>query len=190
MKRAPLWKVSIRTTPAAEDPVTELLALVLREPTFSYTSLRTGATTVAAYVLRKPDDFPLRLEALRAGLRELKASGVDIASGRISTARVQPQNWAEVWKRHFKPIAIGRALLIRPSWIRRRLRPGQKLIGTGPGAQLWHRPAPDDSVLSAAVGRLSRPGTASIVSGFRDRLRNPGAQRRPARLPAGRGPRP
>jgi ribosomal protein L11 methyltransferase len=43
------------------------------------------------------------------------------------------EDWAESWKRHFKPLAIGDVLLIKPSWSRRRPRPGQAVVVLDPG---------------------------------------------------------
>jgi ribosomal protein L11 methyltransferase len=43
------------------------------------------------------------------------------------------RNWKESWKRHFKPLEIGRHLLLRPSWSRRRAKPGQSVVVLDPG---------------------------------------------------------
>jgi ribosomal protein L11 methyltransferase len=58
---------------------------------------------------------------------------LDIGSGRIAVKRLPRENWAESWKRHFKPIEIGKVLLIKPGWSRRRARPGQKVVILDPG---------------------------------------------------------
>jgi ribosomal protein L11 methyltransferase len=47
--------------------------------------------------------------------------------------RVKDENWAESWKRHFKPIAVGRLLLIKPSWSKCRARHGQAVVVLDPG---------------------------------------------------------
>jgi ribosomal protein L11 methyltransferase len=53
--------------------------------------------------------------------------------GRIRVRRVRHENWAESWKRHFKPLLIGRRLLLKPSWCRRRARAGQRVVILDPG---------------------------------------------------------
>ena len=47
--------------------------------------------------------------------------------------KLRRENWAESWKRHFKPMEIGGALLIKPGWSRRRARPGQRVVVLDPG---------------------------------------------------------
>ena len=43
------------------------------------------------------------------------------------------EDWAESWKRHFKPLEIGDALLLKPSWEKRQPRKGQAVIILDPG---------------------------------------------------------
>jgi ribosomal protein L11 methyltransferase len=71
--------------------------------------------------------------ALRDGLKRISACGLNIGSGKISYQKVRREDWAESWKRHFKPIEIGSALLIKPSWIKRQPRKGQAVIVLDPG---------------------------------------------------------
>jgi ribosomal protein L11 methyltransferase len=70
---------------------------------------------------------------LRAGLRNLKAFGVNVGSARINIVKLPKENWASSWKKHFPPLEVGTALLVKPSWIKRKLRPGQKLVVLDPG---------------------------------------------------------
>jgi ribosomal protein L11 methyltransferase len=48
-------------------------------------------------------------------------------------SKLKSQDWAESWKRHFKPLEIGSALLIKPSWNHRIPRKGQALVVLDPG---------------------------------------------------------
>src|SRR5439155_13247651 len=56
-----------------------------------------------------------------------------IGGYKISLARIASEQWANSWKRHFKPIEIGSALLIRPSWSRRAARKGAAVVQIDPG---------------------------------------------------------
>ncbi len=48
-----LWRVSVITTPEAEDAVSELLGAVFGQPVSSYFNLETGVTTVMVYLQQK-----------------------------------------------------------------------------------------------------------------------------------------
>ena len=54
MKRKPLWRVSVATTPEAEDAVAEMLGAVLNRAAASYLNAETGMSTVTVYCEARP----------------------------------------------------------------------------------------------------------------------------------------
>ncbi len=133
MKRKPLWKISVTTTPEAEDAVAELLSAILNLPASAYFDIETGVCTVTVYLQRK-SRLPRKIRTeISAGLRRIKSCGLKIGPGKIVMAKVRRENWAESWKRHFKPMEIGDDLLIKPSWSKRKARKGQVVIVLDPG---------------------------------------------------------
>jgi ribosomal protein L11 methyltransferase len=130
MKNRPLWKISVVTTAEAEEAVLELLASLFSQPASSYTDVESGGLTVSVYLARRPLRFRT---ALRQGLARVKRCGLKVGAGTISIRRLARQDWAESWKRHFRPIQIGGALRIRPGWSRRRPRRGQAEVVLDPG---------------------------------------------------------
>ena len=151
--RGPIWKVSIRTTSEAEDAVTELLQEVFNQPASSYTDVETGDVTVAVYLAQRSRlnrsaavlkasrsnvNSPAGISSsyfptLKKSLQHIKNCGLNIGPVKISVQRVRREDWAESWKRHFKPIEIGSALLIKPSWSKRRAKKGQAVVVLDPG---------------------------------------------------------
>jgi len=130
----PIWKVSISTSTEAEEAVTELLYGVFEVPVSSYTDVETGEVTVATYLAGGTPALPGKdTDALKIGLKQIQGFGLNIGSGKISFQKVRREDWAESWKRHFKPIEIGAALLIKPSWVKRRPKKGQAVIVLDPG---------------------------------------------------------
>ena len=131
--REAVWKVSVRTTAEAEEAVTELLRQTFQEPVTSYTDVETRQTTVSVYLNHKPAWASRDRERLAAGLRRIRNCGLSVGPAKIRLDRVRQQDWAESWKRHFKPFAIGSALLVRPEWSRRRPRTRQQVVQINPG---------------------------------------------------------
>ena len=131
MKTKSLWKISAVTTPEAEDAVAEMLGSVLEHPATSFLNVKTGVSTVSVICERKPE-HGVRKE-IAAGLARIQGCGLATGPGIITVARIRREDWAESWKRHFKPIEIGRALLIKPSWNKKRPRKNQALIILDPG---------------------------------------------------------
>ena len=128
-----MWKFSITTTLDAEDAVAELLGNVFAQPAATYADFATDRTTVAVYCDSQPDELPAKRAALSQGLNRIKRCGLDLGRVRIGVQKLRRENWAESWKRHFKPIEVRDALLVKPSWSKRRPRMGQAVVVLDPG---------------------------------------------------------
>src|SRR5438876_10880554 len=126
-------KVSVHTSTEAEEAVAELFGEILGQPVSVYVDAQNQATTVSVYLPRASDFSSTKAEALRVGLQKIKAAGLRIGSGRIEVRSIQRQDWAESWKRHFKPIEIGKSLLLKPSWSKQRAKKQQAVVVLDPG---------------------------------------------------------
>lgn len=133
MNRRALWKISIGTTPDAEDAVSQLLENIFGQPASSYTHFETGATSVTVHLTEKPLLDRGKRAEIAAHFRTIETAGLDIGAGKVTLAKVRPENWAESWKRHFKPLRISSGLLIRPSWSKNPRRAGQIEVVLDPG---------------------------------------------------------
>jgi ribosomal protein L11 methyltransferase len=136
MKRNCLWKISVITSPEAEEAVQECLESLLKKPAAIYTDARTARTTVSVYLAKRSEFLRFSLEQrgeLLKQLGQMAALGLRVRRPGIRVQVIKPENWAESWKRHFKPFEIGSRLLIKPGWSKRRPRPGQAVVVLDPG---------------------------------------------------------
>ncbi len=133
MKRETIWKTSITTTLEAEDAVAELITELVAPHPSAYTDAESGVTIVSAFTTTPPKNTAATRRALRAGLLAITRCGLNIGVGKITIQKLPRKNWAESWKRHFRPITIGARLLVKPSWIRRQPKRGQAVIVLDPG---------------------------------------------------------
>ncbi|HUB88037.1 MAG TPA: 50S ribosomal protein L11 methyltransferase [Verrucomicrobiae bacterium] len=124
----PLWKISVATTPEAEDAVAELLGTIFGTAVSAYFDVETRASTVSAYFSEKKFSSREVREEIQSGLKRIEDCGLKTGAGKISIAKIRREDWAESWKRHFHPIEIGRSLLIKPSWSKKRPRNGQAVV--------------------------------------------------------------
>jgi len=159
MKRQPLWRVSIATTPEAEDATAEMLGTVLSSAAVSYLNAETGKSMVTAYCETRPAAGARK--TIVAGLAQIKRCGLKTGPVKITIAKVRREDWAESWKRHFKPIEIGDALLVKPSWSKRRARKNQALVILDPGLSFGTGQHPTTAfclhqIVSAACDRQNR----------------------------------
>ncbi len=116
MKSKALWRVSLLILAEAESAASEVMADLLQSEPVIFFDCETRLSTLTVYL----PDPRLWTPKLRAGLRarvaELKQFGLDPGPARLRFEKVRRQDWAESWKRHFKPLRLGHHLLVRPSW--------------------------------------------------------------------------
>lgn len=152
--RKPLWRVSVTTTAEAEDAVMELLGGVFQCPASSFFDLEQKTSHVTVFI---PDKVQAKnREELRKGLERITSCGLDVGAGKISAVKIRQQDWAESWKRHFKPIEIGNALLVKPSWSRRRPRKGQAVVVLDPGLSFGTGQHPTTAYCLEAIAKHSQ----------------------------------
>jgi len=159
MSRASLWKLSVTTTREAEDCVMELLTRCFQTAASSFVSLRTGVNWVSVFLPRRPSPQSTAMREVREGLRDLRRNGVNVGSGRLSQKSLPRENWAESWKRHFPPKEIGNALLVKPSWSKRKPRRGQAEIVLDPGLSFGTGKHPTTEFCLREIVARRQPGT-------------------------------
>jgi ribosomal protein L11 methyltransferase len=130
MKPRACWRISVTVPAEAEEAVAECLAGFLGQPAVSYTALARPTTVVQVYLERKPEWHAGRRRALTAAIRSVAGVG---GRPRLSLTRLRAENWAESWKRHFRPLEIRGRLLVKPGWSRRRPGPGEAVVVLDPG---------------------------------------------------------
>ena len=128
-----LWRLSVTTTEEAEEAVRLLLENTFGLQPSSYVDYETRSSSVTIYAQRRDELSSDKCAKLKSRLHEIARCGLDVGSGRIRVARVRREDWAESWKRHFQPIEIAKALLVKPSWSSRRAKAGQAVVILDPG---------------------------------------------------------
>jgi ribosomal protein L11 methyltransferase len=79
--------------------------------------------------------LPDRLSALGEQLLVLPGLTPDIPLGslQLETSQVDEQDWAECWKKFYKPFRASRSLVVKPTWEPYEKQPGDKVIELDPG---------------------------------------------------------
>jgi ribosomal protein L11 methyltransferase len=151
-----LWRLSVTTGAEAEEAVAELLGRMSSEPVATWRDQRTGLSTAVVYLRDASWWSATRGSELREGLRRIGECGLEIEPARVRWSRVAPEDWRESWKRHFPPILIGRRLLVRPGWSRKRPEAGQVEVVLDPGLSFGTGQHPTTAFCLEEIVRLSR----------------------------------
>lgn len=133
MSKTTLWNISVRTTNEAEEAVAALLERLFGQSASVYANHETRVSTVTVFSDKHDEKANTKRSALEAGLRYIADCGLNMGEASISIARVKREDWSESWKKYFKTIEVGRTLLIKPSWSKRKIKPGQAVVVLDPG---------------------------------------------------------
>ena len=80
---------------------------------------------------RLPDSLSV-LEHQLASLPEMNP-GVELGALSLHTLKVDEQDWAECWKKFYKPFRAGQTLVVKPTWESYAPLEGDKIIEIDPG---------------------------------------------------------
>src|SRR6516162_8940182 len=159
MNRRSLWKLSVTTSTEAEEAVAELLGQVLNEPVCSYTDVRAGRASVTAYLEDRKVWTRTERRRLGDGLEQIRACGLNVGVSRVRLTKIRWEDWANSWKRHFRPMEIGRKLLVQPTWSRRPARRGQAVVWLDPGLSFGTGHHPTTAFCLRQIVARRMPGT-------------------------------
>ena len=72
---------------------------------------------------------------IRTQVAGLRASVEDIDFGKleVSFSQMEDEDWAESWKKQYKPFRLGEHIVIKPSWTEYECQPGDRIIKLDPG---------------------------------------------------------
>lgn len=66
-------------------------------------------------------------------LNEIKDMGIDTGSSKIITNRVYEEDWSTSWKKYYKPVKLGKNVVIKPIWEEYKKKGNEIIIELDPG---------------------------------------------------------
>ncbi len=130
LKNEPLVEISCVVSSEIEEALSASFETIFGNAPSFYVDEKTKRVTAKIFVTKKQWTRALENKA-NAGLAHLRECGFEC--GKLKTRLLPAENWAESWKKHFKPIQIGDALLIKPSWSKLKPKKNQHVVILDPG---------------------------------------------------------
>ena len=72
------------------------------------------------------------IEYIKSKLIEIKNMGIDIGEGTVEYIKVNEEDWANNWKKYYKPTKIGENIVVKPIWEEYEAN-GEMVIELDPG---------------------------------------------------------
>lgn len=73
------------------------------------------------------------LDAIKQEIQRLPEYGLQPGRAEISTREIEEEEWANAWKKYFKPVRVTERLTIKPTWETYTASPGEAVIEMDPG---------------------------------------------------------
>jgi ribosomal protein L11 methyltransferase len=166
-------ELSLTCSPEAAEAVSEVLARYaeggVAVEAMSFTTndqdrgVPVGPVIVRAY-LPQDDKLEANKVAIADGLSHLNMI-LDGALPAPNYREVGEQDWAESWKASFKPIRVGKRLLIVPAWLEQEARSGDIVVKLDPGMAFGTGTHPTTQLCLAAIERHLAAGQPVIDLG-------------------------
>jgi len=118
---------------------------------------RAQPSSVAGY-LPVDDRLEARLQTLKDALAALPSFGIEGAGTDITLRYVEEADWANAWKAFYKPMRVGRHLVVTPPWETPDLAPGDLPIIIDPGMAFGTGSHPTTQLCLEALEDVVHPG--------------------------------
>jgi len=72
-------------------------------------------------------------DKIEKSIQGLKNFGLDIGKGQVIINQVNEEDWANAWKKYFKPFKVGKKIVIKPTWEDYKIVENDIIIEIDPG---------------------------------------------------------
>lgn len=148
-------EISVEAEPQAGDAVSEVLRRAGCDGVYVRDTLQPPQIT--GY-LPADDRLEARLDRVQTALRELPAFGIGGAGTELTLRTVEEADWANAWKAFYKPMRVGRRLLVTPPWEHPTIQPNDIPIVVDPGMAFGTGSHPTTQLCLAALEDYVQPG--------------------------------
>ncbi len=104
------------------------------------------------------DELTMRIEGLVSHLDRLEEFGLPALVERMTIRYAEDEDWANAWKKYFKPLHIGQRLVIKPSWELYDAAEGELVIDLDPGMAFGTGGHPTTRLCMEALEEHVKPG--------------------------------
>ena len=108
-----------------------------------------------------------RVRMIEGEIRRVKGLELGFDAGKLEILQqtFAEENWAENWKKSFKPLRLGKHMLIKPGWCDCAVEPGDKVIEIDPGMAFGTGTHETTGMCVELVEKYVQPGSTAIDVG-------------------------
>ena len=92
-----------------------------------------GECAVVKAYFEQTDNIEEIIKFVEDKLKDIKEWGIDIGEGTVIRTDVKEEDWANNWKKYYKPTHIGENIVVKPTWETYEKKDNEMLIELDPG---------------------------------------------------------
>ena len=92
-----------------------------------------GKFAVVKGYFSEEDNIDEVVKYVKEKVEEIKNMGFDIGLGTVEVEKMHEEDWANNWKKYYKPVKVGEKIVIRPIWEEYEKKDGELVISLDPG---------------------------------------------------------
>lgn len=92
-----------------------------------------GEVAVVKAYFSEEDNIQEILEYINEKMRELKEIGIDTGLAKVESEKMHEEDWANNWKKYYKPTKIGERIVVKPIWEEYEAKDDELVLALDPG---------------------------------------------------------
>lgn len=92
-----------------------------------------GKVAVVKGYFSEEDNIEEVLKYIKDKVVEIKELGIDVGEGKVEATKMYEEDWANNWKKYYKPSRIGKKIVIKPIWEEYKEKKDDLVIALDPG---------------------------------------------------------
>lgn len=92
-----------------------------------------GKFAVVKGYFSEEDNIDELVKYIKEKVKEIKDMGFDIGLGTVEAEKMHEEDWANNWKKYYKPVKVGEKIVIRPIWEEYEKKDDEIVISLDPG---------------------------------------------------------
>lgn len=118
-----------------------------------------GKAAVVKGYFSQEDNIEEIVSFVKERVNDLKESGLDIGEGEVIAQEVKEEDWANNWKKYYKPTKIGNNIIIKPIWEEYEANEGEMVVELDPGMAFGTGTHETTRMCAAALEKYINSGT-------------------------------
>lgn len=121
---------------AIEDP-NDVLAFAKNEEDWDYIDPNLLKQDFEGVIIKgyfpESEDLIDKIELIKQNVEKIPQYNLDKGLGEVTTTEVYEKDWAESWKKYYKPKKIGEKIVVKPTWEKYKESSGEIIVELDPG---------------------------------------------------------